>query len=232
MDPATLRAVPGVPESVLSDELVASLPRSAPDAPWECACDAIVWVARGVGATARSIVPAELAGRAPLVVGGLVAYRDTPVGPYREVFGVVGLARGRQVQGSVPFMAVDSRDSLVGGRQNWSLPKSLARFTGSPVAGVMSASGDGWTVRVSARAAGPALPVRTAGRIAQRWPDGAVRSAVMRGRGHARLALVRVSVESDGLAAWLRPGRHVGAIVTDATFTLPAATEKGRPSAG
>ena len=224
MDAATLRAVPGVRESVLSDELAASLPAAAPEAPWDCACDAIVWVARG-SAAARAVVPTELAdgARTPLVVGGLVAYRDTPVGPYREVFGVVGLARGRQVQGSVPFMAVDSRDSLVGGRQNWSLPKSLARFTGSPVAGVMTASGDGWTVRVVARAIGPALPVRTAGRIAQRWPDGVVRSAVMRGRGHARLAFVRVSVESDGLAEWLRPGRHVGAIVTDATFTLPAA---------
>jgi hypothetical protein len=123
---------------------------------------------------------------------------------------------------TIPFMAVDSRDSVVGGRQNWSLPKVLARFTGEPAELAMTAEGDGWTVRVTARPIAPKLPVKTTGRVVQAWPDGSVRSAVLTGKARSRPALVTVEVRSNGnLASWLRPGRHLGAVMTATEFTLP-----------
>lgn len=219
---ADLRAVPGVPESMLDEVTAASLPPAAPLAPWECDSSGIVWLTRGrdVRATLGDLLPPE--GKAAVVVGGLISYARTPVGEYREVFGGVGLRKGRDVSVSIPFMAVDSRDSVVGGRQNWSLPKVLAEFTGRPDERTMTASGDGWTVRVSARPIGPRLPVKTTGRVVQYFPDGALRSAILTGRAKSRPAIVTVEVESSGqLASWLRPGRHLGAIMSGTTFTLP-----------
>lgn len=221
MTPDELAAVPGCPESALDEATRAALPASAPAAPWDCRCSAIVWTARGGSAAAAAVDPVPR-GAALVVVGGFVAYQDTPVGRYNEVFGAVGLRRGRGLHGSVPFMAVDSLDSLVGGRQNWALPKSLARFAGGPPAATMTATGPTWTVTATARPVGPPLPARIAGRLTQRWPDSTLRTAVLRGRGRLRLALVDVTVGSDGpLASWLRPGRHVGAVVSDAGFELP-----------
>ena len=221
MTPQELTAVAGVPESTLDDATLARLPAAAPPAPWECRCSAVVWAARGGTAAAAAVDP-SLRGTALTVLGGVVAYQDTPVGRYNEVFGAVGLRHGRGVRGSVPFMAVDSVESLVGGRQNWSLPKSLARFTGGPLATAMTATGAGWTVTATAHPIGPPLPARVVGRLAQRWPDSAVRTAVLRGRGRLRPALVDVTVTSTGpLASWLRGGRHLGVVVTSAEFTLP-----------
>ncbi|MGN6607860.1 MAG: acetoacetate decarboxylase family protein [Jatrophihabitans sp.] len=217
-----LRAVPGVAETDLSESLFASLPAGAPPAPWDCTCEAILWLTHADGSAARA--QTAVPGRNLVVIGGFVRYLDTPVGPYNEVLGTVGVLQDRSVTATVPFMAVDSRDSLVGGRQNWSLPKTLATFTGAPLDARMSASGDGWAVSASARAVGPNLPTRLSGRLAQDWPDGVLRDAALRGKGRVRPALVTVGVESDGaLPSWLRPGRHLGVIVRSATFTL------GRP---
>ncbi len=227
MKPAELLAVPGVPESTLDATRAASLPVEAPPAPWECDSIGVVWWGRGGGvarSSAAPVVPGP--GRPIVVIGGMISYQRTPVGPYHEVFGGVGLRSGRGVDVSIPFMAVDSADSVVGGRQNWSLPKVLARFSGEPGPRVrLTASGDGWTVQVTARPLGPAMRAPMKGRVVQRWPDGEVRSAVLSGRGRSRLALVTVDVSSSGdLGSWLRPGRHLGAITTDVTFTLPAPT--------
>jgi hypothetical protein len=222
---AELRAVPGVPESTLDDATAAALPTEAPPAPWECESAGVVWWGRGGGvrrSRAGDVLPGS--GRPLIVVGGLISYRRTPVGPYHEVFGGVGMRRGRSVQVSIPFMAVDSRDSVVAGRQNWSLPKVLAQFTGESGAGVASvAEGDGWTVRVTARPLGPRMPARMRGRMVQRGPDGVARSAVLSARARTTPALVTVSVWSSGdLASWLRPGRHLGAITSDVSFTVRA----------
>jgi hypothetical protein len=218
MSPADVRAVAGVAESALPADV--ALPDSAPPAPWTCRSDALVWYAR----SPRSAAPSEaaLGGRPVAVFGGFVQYADTPVGTYGEVFGGVALLDGRRVTGTIPFMAVDSPTSVVGGRANWALPKTLARFDGSPSAGAAVAHGPGWTVRASARVLGPAVPMRLGGRLGQRWPDGVVRAAVLRGRARMRPALVTVEVVSDGpLPSWLRPGRHLGAVLTDLSFTLP-----------
>jgi hypothetical protein len=220
-----LRAVPGVPESTLDDATAASLPAEVPFPPWECDSSGIVWLSRGrdARATLGDLLPTQ--GKAAVVVGGMIAYQRTPVGVYREVFAGVGLRNGRDVAVSIPFMAVDSRASVVGGRQNWSLPKVLATFTGEPgPRTALTAAGEGWTVRVTARPVAPRLPAPMNGRVVQRWPDGSVRSAMLSGRGRSRLAVVTVEVSSSvgDLPRWLRPGRHLGAIMSDVRFALPA----------
>ena len=215
-------AVPGVAECRLDDKTLASLPANEAPAPWDCDLSAVLWWARA-GAAARAAAADVLAGgRAPLaVIGGLVSYANTPVGAYHEVLGAIALRRGKDVVATVPFMAVDSTRSLVGGRGNWSLPKSLARFRGEPGAGTASAAGAGWSVSVSARPFGPRFPVAAKGTLVQPWPDGAHRAARLAGRSRARLAVVTVAVESDAdLPNWLRPGRHLGAVLSQTRFTL------------
>ena len=83
-----LQEVSGVPESVLADADAARLPAGSAPAPWETVLDAVVWLHRAApGAQER--LPRELRGRPtlPVTAGALVSYRETPVGPYREVLG-------------------------------------------------------------------------------------------------------------------------------------------------
>jgi Acetoacetate decarboxylase (ADC) len=228
-----LRAVRGVPECALDDVTVAALPSQVARAPWTVTCSSITWYARGGRAAGAAAGPVAPSGRALVTIGGLVSYTDTPVGPYHEAFGTVAVRRGRSVRGTIPFMAVDSLPSLVGGRANWSLPKCLARFTGepSPSGSTMTADGDGWRIVATARPFGPRYRAPMSGRLVQPWPDGALRESVLSGTGHARSAIVTVHVESTrgDLAAWLRPGRHLGAVLLDTSFTLAEPSVAGAP---
>jgi hypothetical protein len=125
-------------------------------------------------------------------------------------------------------MPVDSPTSLVGGRTNWAMPKTLARFDGEPAAGAtMTATGTeqiAWSVSASAHVIGPALPVIGRGTALQEFPDGRIGHSVLTLTGRARAAMVTVEVTSDGtLPTWLRPGRHLGALLEKGKITL------GRP---
>lgn len=228
MKPADLLAVPGVAESHLDPSVAATLPESVAPAPWTCASAGVVWWsrARGVAGSSAATVAAGR-GKPVVVIGGLISYASTPVGTYHEVFGGIGTRNGRGVEVSIPFMAVDSPASVVGGRSNWSLPKVLASFTGEPGRDWgLFASGEGWTVRVTARPLLPRMSAKMKGLVVQRWPDGSVRTAMLDGRGKSRLALVNVDVTSSvgDLASWLRPGRHLGVITSSVEFTLPEMT--------
>lgn len=225
-DPAALAAVPGVPETQLSHAMLGALPEHRAPAPWSCVCDAVLWWGRG-GAAATAALPPPLrrAARGLAVVGGVVRYRDTPVGPYDEVLGLVGSRTGARPWGSVAFMAVDSLPSLVGGRSNWAMPKTLAEFEGDLTAGstVVARGLDEvrWQVTASSKPLAPAVPVVAAGQARQVFANGTVCSSRLSVRARVRPALVSVEVESDGpLASWLRPGRHPGLVVRDARFTL------------
>jgi hypothetical protein len=160
------------------------------------------------------------------VGGALLRYADTPVGPYDEVLGVVGTADGLRPVGTVAFMAVDSEASVVGGRVNWGMPKTLAAFdrpdAGRTVAAtVVGGGGSPWQVAVTARPVGPSLPVALRLVAGQQFPDGRVGHSTLRARGRARLAVVTVDVSSAGpLPTWLRPGRHLGTVLSDAAFDL------------
>lgn len=220
-----LTGVPGVAETVILDALVASLPENLSEAPWSCRCEAVVWLGRGGRAARAAFPPALGGGRALVTVGGFVRYQETPVGPYDEVLGMVGGHRGVRPFGSVGFMAVDSAASLVGGRTNWAMPKTLASFSGAIAdRATFSGAGDGpvsWRVQATPRVVGPRLPLRARTVARQQFPDGVVRDSVLTASGTFRPAVVRVEVASEGpLASWLRPGRHLGAVVDSMTFTL------------
>lgn len=220
-----ITGVPGVPETAVTDVLLARLPDNLAPAPWDARASSVVWYGRG-GSAASAALPAGFRGaRGLAVVGGLVRYEYTPVGTYDEVFGAVGHRFGREIVGTVPFMAVDSEPSLVGGRTNWSLPKCLAEFEGEPASGrtftARGADGEKWRVSATARALGPAVSLKRASTLVQQFPDGTLRPMAMRMRSRMRPALVTVEVESDGdLPSWLRPGRHLGAVVERMEFTF------------
>jgi hypothetical protein len=207
----------GVPQTALTD--ADDLPAEAPPAPWHTSMRAVVWQALPSRAARQAAGPVP--GRVAMVVGAMISYNDTPVGPYDEIIGGVGMLSG---QVTVPFIAVDSPASVVGGRMNWALPKTLARFTGGP-ASEMAATGPDWSVRVTVHALGLAVPFRTRGRLAQQWPDGEIRRTRVRMSGKARPALVRVRVTAEpSLSGWLRGGWHAGAVLENVTGDFDPAT--------
>jgi len=197
--------------------------RSAPPAPWTVTCDAVLWVTRPRRSAVHVLHPLLRGSRVAAVVGGVVRYSATPVGPYAEVFGAVGGLQGVGLWGSVPFMAVDSSASLAAGRVNWGLPKTPGAVEGSPGIGTVTArsvDGPQWRITATPRPFGPA--VRVPGRATLRQvADGAVLSSPVGATGSLRPATVRVAVESDGpLTEWLRPGRHPGAVATGVQMTI------------
>lgn len=214
----------GVGETALSTSVVDQLPENLAPAPWSVQSRAVVWMCRGGSAAREALPPLLRSGRALMVTGGMVRYQETPVGPYDEVFGVV-MSKDGQPFGTVAFMAVDSPASLVGGRTNWAMPKTLASFEGSPdnrrTMEARGAAGVTWRVQATPTVLGPPLPLRTTAITRQQFPDGQVRDSALQSRGRFRPAIVKVEVESDGkLPEWLRPGRHLGAIVDRFTFSL------------
>jgi hypothetical protein len=199
---------------------------TVPPAPWRSEIDAVLWWHRATPA-ARDRLPPALAGRAglPVTLGGLIAYRRGPVGPYREVFGTPLMLRGGPALSHVAFMAVDSAPSVAGGRGNWALPKELARFDGDAGRpGRVTARGDGWALAVTARARPRAVPAYARFSCAQVWPDRSVRDFAVSVRGRARVGSVEVGHEDPAspLAAWLVAGRHPAVLVSGAQLVTPA----------
>jgi hypothetical protein len=196
-----------------------------PPAPWRSSVDALLWL-HPAARTARERLPPRLAARAgvPLTIGGLISYREGPVGPYREVFVAPVMLRGAPSLSHVSFMAVDSAASVAGGRGNWALPKELADFDGDPGRpGVVTARGDGWELRVTTTARPRRLPMTMTMRAAQVWADGQVRTFSVRMRGRARLARVEVEhLTASPLEDWLVAGRHLGMLVSGRQDVSPA----------
>jgi hypothetical protein len=224
-----ITGVGGVPEAAVSQALLATLPPNDAPAPWSVTCEAVIWFSRARPAAAEALPP-TLRGSKPLVVvGGMVRYSDTPVGPYDEVFGLVGSRTGRTGWGSVCFMSVDSPASLVGGRANWAMPKTLGAFAGDIGHGrsivARGADETEWSVTATPRVLGPRLPARSRAITRQEFPGGRVGDSRLSARAKVRLARVDVEVSSSGdLASWLRPGRHLGAVVERSTFSLAPPT--------
>jgi hypothetical protein len=234
--PGRLAAVPGAPESALpsaspshlgderaawglvSGTMAQDLENPVPPAPWTVRGSATVWLARA-GQEAGAVLPAGIGGSPFAVAGAVVGYDETPVGPYDEVLGAVLVRSGLLLRGHVPFMAVDRVASLLGGRLNWGLPKTLARFTGRPGgASTVTAHGGAppvrWRVAATARHLGPPVPLRGRTRLRQRLPDGSVGEVTVAVSARGRLCTVTTEVESGAtLPTWLVPGRHPGALL-------------------
>lgn len=225
-----LASLPGASETELTDEMLGQLPDTAPLAPWPLAASVLSWSARpdpGAVEVVRAALPAPLRDATPLLTAGmLISYAETPVGRYDEIIGAILLRQGRTVFVHIPFIAVSSAASVVGGRANWSLPKTLAAFDGHPASGrTMTARGSGWEVSATARTRGPALPfvLPPLLRLVQVDASGRRWGAPVRASGWFHTARVTVKVSSTGeLGSWLPQGPQVGLVTPKATCTLPA----------
>ncbi len=221
-----LRLVPGAPEVALGPEDLAQLPAGSVPPPWDFRMDGVLWIQRAVR-DAGAVLPSPLRRRRGFApgFGGLVAYRESPVGPYREMLASPTLIRGGLWRSHVPFIAVDDAAGLYAGRAHWAFPKSFATFSGdfaSP--GMLEARGTAWWLRSRVRTIGPRVPFWLRISFAQVWPDGSIGSFPVTFRGWVRLGQVEVAVaEEASFAAWLRPGRHLAFVLTDTRVHLPAA---------
>jgi Acetoacetate decarboxylase (ADC) len=186
-------------------------PAEVPGPPWSSDIDAVLWW-HAASSRAPDALPAPLARRAhvPITLGGLVAYRHGPVGPYRELFASPVLLSGGRALAHVPFIAVDSPASVAGGRRNWALPKVAARFDSDPGGrGRVEVSGRDWALAVTITARPRRLPAWGVFSCAQVWPDGRVRRFTVRVRGSAAVGSVHVeALRASESTGWLHPGRH------------------------
>ena len=160
--------------------------------------------------------------RVPLTVGAFVRYADTPVGPYHEVLAIPAALLTPLPNGTVPFIAVDSEPSVAGGRDNWALPKTLARFEWPGDRLEVAAHDDGWDIGARMRASGPRVPFAAPVANRQAGPDGREWVMGIAGRGWARLGRAAVEVAGPGAPPWLRAGTHLALHVTGARVRFAA----------
>jgi hypothetical protein len=209
---------------LLAAEVLAALPASVAAAPWRATARAMFWWRRldaDGREAARAVLPAELGSRLRVTAaaGALVSYSDTPVGPYHEVIGLIVARSGARTMVHVPFIAVDSLPSIVGGRANWALPKTLAEFTGEPDASApVTASTTGWRIQAAARPIGPRLPFASPAlaSVVQVGPDGDLWRSFSTAHGRCRLARIDAHVEGASFGGWFPSGSCSGAT---ASFT-------------
>jgi hypothetical protein len=223
-----LQEIEGVEESALADDDASRLPLESAPAPWATVLDAVVWFHRAA-AGAGERLPAALRGRRslPVTVGALIRYRETPVGPYHEVLASpVLLAGPRGPEAAVPFIAVDSPASVHGGRENWALPKTLARFEwpAAPRGGFeLDAEGTGWSVHATVHPRVRRLPFAAMSRNRQVTPAGHEITFASTWRGRARLASVELETRGPTLPGWLCSGHHPALVLEGASVLVGAA---------
>jgi hypothetical protein len=218
---SVLGRVPGVPETILSSELLAELPDRVAPAPWRARARGMFWWQRLRGpardAAAGALPPALGDVTVRAAAGALISYADTPVGPYHEIIGLIVARRGARLIVHVPFIAVDSRASIVGGRANWALPKTLVDFTGEPDSGTtMTASAARWRVAAAAHGRGIALPFAAPAfaSVVQLGPDGDLWTSFSSAHGRSRLARIDVSADGLSFGSWFPTGSCPGALAT------------------
>jgi hypothetical protein len=215
----------GLPETLLPQSLVAALPATAAPAPWQTRCEVVSWFHAvdhdALAALPEPIRPAGIA----MVAWALVRYVETPVGPYSEIAATLLPSDGGE-HGHIPFIAVDSLSSIVGGRVNWLLPKSLASFDwAADGSSVMVASEQpttpAWSVAVQVEDSGDAEPVAMPSHVQQVSTAGVVRRFDGEMSGTMRAGTVIVDGHADGpLATLLRPGRYDGGLMSGCQFDV------------
>jgi hypothetical protein len=226
----TLRGIPGVPESDISEALADRLPAAAP-APWTTSGSGIQWIHRSSPGAAEHHQRGLTYDRSiPVTLGAFLRYDDGPAGAYDEILASpTFMLRNRRVCMGVPFIAVDSETSIAGGRENWALPKTLAQFDwrlDGDTPSHLTAAGDGWSVQARVRWSGPRTVLFARGSQAQVRADGTPVTVPIRSRGVGRVARIEVSSDGPTLPQWLRSGTHFGVIIERATHTiLPAFTD-------
>ncbi|MFF3307433.1 acetoacetate decarboxylase family protein [Streptomyces sp. NPDC002952] len=240
----TFAGLAGVPDIGLSPEEISALSESRSPAPWAVRARALCWARRPDASARRAIeavVPEPVRANATpeLVVGALIHYESTPVGPYDEITAVVVHRRAGTLFATVPFMAVDSPAGLVAGRENWALPKTPAEFEdlGRPhgeqeLSGTVhdmnrAVAGPGWRIEVETTTGRIPLPayVPPVLPLLQLGPGG--EPFIFRPSAHGRGRRARLSVRVDAppaLRDWFPAGRRTGVLLTDLHIRLPAPT--------
>jgi hypothetical protein len=205
--------LPAVPESRLGEALRQRLtigeggPAAPP--PWSTEVSAVLWWHRATHEAAAHLPPTMRTSPSwPITVGALVRYRNSPVGSYSEVFASPVLLRRRGIPAvTVPFIAVDSVASVVGGRAGWMLPKTLAHALWPPD-GPAVLSGGSWSVSVGVTPRGSRLPLGGVLPMVQPQPDGSRRRRTIRLRGRVQIGRAEVATTGPTLPSWLLSGRH------------------------
>jgi Acetoacetate decarboxylase (ADC) len=221
----------GTPETDLRREDLVTFPASAPAAPWRVTARALFWTDRPddrARSAIEAVVPVEVsAGATPIAtLGALIRYLDTPVGCYSEIIGAVVYRRGGTVFSHIPFIAVDSPASVVGGRTNWALPKTLASFDGQPANRIpMIATGGDWRVEATPTARRLPVPLLVPKLLAlvQLGPHRTVWSVRPSSYGMARPAQADVRVTAQPtLRDWFPSGMRPSALGRLTMFLGPA----------
>jgi len=215
----------GLPESQLPVELVRLLPEKVAGAPWRTQCRVVTWM-HPVAPAALDAFPAPIrpAGIA-LAAWALVRYEHTPVGPYDEL-AVTLLPEGGDGYGHIPFIAVDSYPSIVGGRANWLLPKSLARFVWSEDSLSANVTADapakpGWSLTINVMPSGEPAATAIPSNVKQVSTAGVVRRFTGTMGGSMQPAAVNVEGVAEGpLAPLLVSGRYDGSLLSGCTFDV------------
>ncbi|MBT0567699.1 acetoacetate decarboxylase family protein [Williamsia sp. CHRR-6] len=234
-----------VPEAQLSPEMDAQLPATGSPAPWRLAGRGVHWAAKAHRSDRSLLPPSVRSGAIPLRrMGFAVRYSHTPVGTYNELGAAIVYLRYGLVRVHIPFLPVDSAATTRGGRENWSLPKTLATFTGDPDAeSTFTATGPDWSVSMTTGPASAARPIRIPA-VAGFGPVAALASALVGieqvdGDGRRGLAAIerlpelklsmagaRVTVETSGSPALQQlfpSGTYRGGTVTYDDLHLGAA---------
>ncbi|MGL4306859.1 MAG: hypothetical protein ACRCSF_11990 [Mycobacteriaceae bacterium] len=192
--------------------------------PWPAQVRATLWWHRSTEAAASFGPGGKVI---PLTLAMVVDYLDSPVGPYREILAspvlrCPGKGLGLMPLMAIPFIAVDSKPSVHGGRMHWYLPKVMADF-GGDVLTEATAIGQDWQVTTQAQSRGPHFPIAGVLGFAQPAGDSLVSLASSVLRGKARYARVAVAAQGPTLGRWLQTGTHHGLqIVAGRMSTRPA----------
>jgi hypothetical protein len=215
----------GLPETALPAALVQLLPHKVAGAPWRTQCQVITWM-HPIDAAALEALPASIRhDGVALAAWALVRYAQTPVGPYDEV-AVTVIPGGGDGYGHIPFIAVDSYPSIVGGRVNWLLPKALARFVWAENSLSANVTADapakpGWSLTVTATPSGNATTAAIPSNVQQVSTGGTVRRFTGTMSGTMWPASVSVDGVAEGpLATLLVSGQYDGTVIADCDFEV------------
>ncbi|HSH61726.1 MAG TPA: acetoacetate decarboxylase family protein [Acidimicrobiales bacterium] len=196
---------------------------SEPGPPWrlrgECA---IAWI----GAVPDDSLPhgfERLPGPSVLIAA---RYTDSPVGPYVELAVARPARRGARFGLCVTTMAVNSSESVAGGRSNWGFPKELSQLRWRREGHWSSLWSEELGVEVKARPHGPEVPLAAPLWCLQRRADGPVH-VPGRLRGRFRLAGVQADAKASDRLRFV-DGHHRGVVVTELRLDVGAARRIGQ----
>ncbi|KAI9704647.1 MAG: hypothetical protein M1820_005395 [Bogoriella megaspora] len=162
---------------------------SSHPAPWQCKCETywfILWLPkqlpRGIydplEASSPDFASPQSAGDFKSGIGmiQIVRYSETPVGPYDELLVMPGNFKvpGGQQRGKarlrISRIYVSQRETCYAGRQNWNIPKHLARFEfSSPPVAKGSAPSSPLTISVFPPGTDDSTPFFTATLTPMKW---------------------------------------------------------------